>query len=152
MTQVTCILAISNNNVIGHKGKIPWSIPHDLQFFKMNTYGGTLIMGRKTWQSIGILPGRIKIVISRSIHKNTKSTYWVQSIEQAYSLAEVLNRPIYLIGGSIVNQCHVDRWILTRVQTDVEGDAIVHIPDTTLNWSSNIYKHKNISYWFEIRT
>ena len=91
---ISIIVAISNNYAIGNGGKMPWHISEDLKYFKKVTLGSTVIMGRKTWESIGkALPGRENIVISRSLDKLEGATVF-NSIEMALDHSKKSNNPM----------------------------------------------------------
>jgi dihydrofolate reductase len=119
------IAALSENRVIGNQGKIPWRLPEDFRWFKHRTMGGTLIMGRKTFESIGkSLPGRETLVITRN-----RAPYDVPNCCDLDSLDEALPRlpqPYWVCGGTqiyaqLLSQC--THLYLTRVKMTVEGDA-----------------------------
>lgn len=109
------VVAIANNRVIGKDNKLPWHFPADLKFFKQLTTGHTVIMGRKTFESIGKpLPNRENIVISRS----------GLSLEGA--LQQAKGEKVFIIGGAqlfeqTLNQ--IDGIYLTRIHADYEGDT-----------------------------
>jgi dihydrofolate reductase len=119
------IAAMSENRVIGNWGKIPWHIPEDFRWFKHKTMGGTLIMGRKTFESIGKpLPGRKTIVLSR-----TPMALGIDSIRDLFELDKALAslpEPYWVSGGADIYRQLIDRCrllYLTRVKTTVEGDT-----------------------------
>ncbi|MCE0497035.1 MAG: dihydrofolate reductase [Methylacidiphilales bacterium] len=122
------IVAMSENRVIGDKGKIPWHIPDEYRWFKHKTMGGTLVMGRKTFESIGeALPGRKTLVLThRSID--------VPGVETCSDLALFLNdylkahpdETYWISGGSMIYTQLLDQCAylyLTTVKRRVEGDA-----------------------------
>jgi dihydrofolate reductase len=120
------IAAMSENRVIGNKGKIPWHIPDDFRWFKHKTMGGTLIMGRKTFESIGKpLPGRETVVVTRGA-----SLKGVNICRDVLFLREALSglpEPWWICGGSeiyrqLLHRCDV--LYLTRVKRTVEGDTL----------------------------
>lgn len=100
-TQIRAIVAVSPEGVIGVNNGIPWHKKQDLKRFKAQTMGGTLIMGRKTWESIGCrkLPGRETLVLSRTPQANV-DTY--ASLKLALSKAKKLGNPIWVAGGAEV--------------------------------------------------
>lgn len=116
------IAAMSENRVIGCNNSIPWHIPEDFRWFKKKTMGGILVMGRKTFESIGkVLPGRETIVVSS---RN------LNGVNQVSSLTEVINltddREIFICGGGeIYNQTlyHCNELFLTIVKMEVDGDT-----------------------------
>ena len=93
---VYLIAAVSENNVIGMNGNLPWRLPLDLQWFKMNTSGGAIIMGRKTWESLPKkpLPSRLNIIISRQPRKSHGDTIWCTSFSDPFKSS--LINPTYL--------------------------------------------------------
>lgn len=137
MTQpaISMIVARSRNHVIGRDNQMPWKISKDLQFFKRVTMGYPVIMGRKTWESIGRpLPGRRNIVVSRNAH------YEPAGAELAGSLDDALNKlseapRVFVIGGEQLFQqafTKADRLYITEIEMDVdEGDTFFEIPKPT---------------------
>ena len=135
MTQpaISMIVARSRNHVIGRDNQMPWKISADLQFFKRVTMGHPVIMGRKTWESIGRpLPGRRNIVISRN------ADYAPAGAELAGSLDEALTRlsefpRVFVIGGEqLFKQAfdRADRLYVTEIDIEVEGgDTFFEIPN-----------------------
>ncbi|MBU3577007.1 dihydrofolate reductase [Polynucleobacter sp. UK-Kesae-W10] len=135
MTQpaISMIVARSRNHVIGRDNQMPWKISADLQFFKRVTMGHPVIMGRKTWESIGRpLPGRRNIVVSRN------ADYLANGAELADSLDEALNRlgdspRVFVIGGEqLFTQAFdkADQLFITEIAIDVEGgDTFFEVPN-----------------------
>jgi dihydrofolate reductase len=120
------IAAMSENRVIGDHGKIPWHLPEDFRWFKHKTMGGTLIMGRKTFESIGKpLPGRKTVVLSRTLQTIPGITSY-NDIE-TFRAEEASNPSIWICGGAEIYQqlllTHCSVLYLTRVKRIVEGDA-----------------------------
>ena len=130
------IVARSRNHVIGRDNQMPWKISADLQFFKRVTMGHPVIMGRKTWESIGRpLPGRRNIVVSRN------ADLQLNGAEVAGSLEEALNRlsefpRVFVIGGEqLFKQAFdkADRLYITEIDIEVVGgDTFFEVPDTYL--------------------
>lgn len=137
MTQpaISMIVARSRNHVIGRNNQMPWKISADLQFFKRVTMGHPVIMGRKTWESIGRpLPGRRNIVVSRN------NDYEATGAELADSLNEALNRlnespRVFVIGGEQLFKqafAKADRLYITEIDIDIEGgDTFFEVPNPT---------------------
>ena len=123
---ISIIVAASTNNVIGAKGDLPWRLSDDLKHFKAVTMGKPIVMGRKTWDSIGRpLPGRQNIVITRQESLRAEGCDVVASVEEAIKVAGDVDE-IMVIGGSQVYELALPfakRIYLTRVHADVEGDA-----------------------------
>lgn len=128
---IAIIVAAARNNVIGKDNQLPWRLPDDLKHFKATTLGKPVIMGRKTHESIGrALPGRLNIVVSRSAPKTREGQLvWVNSVEEALTLAgreQPQVEEVMVMGGEQIYRQSLpmaDRVYLTRVDTDVDGDA-----------------------------
>jgi dihydrofolate reductase len=129
---LSLIVAMSENRVIGRDGGLPWRLRSDLVRFKKITMGHTLIMGRKTFESIGkVLPGRRTIVISRTWENTgTAQTGFdvAASLEEALALAHSDSEPFVVGGGEIYRQAlpFADRLYLTLVDAQVAGET--HFP------------------------
>jgi len=134
---ISMIVARSQNHVIGRDNQMPWKISADLQFFKRVTMGHPVIMGRKTWESIGRpLPGRRNIVVTRNHDLQLNGGEVVHSLEEALaSLAEFPR--VFVIGGEqLFTQAFplADRLYLTEIKLDIQGgDTFFEIPDPA-NW------------------
>jgi dihydrofolate reductase len=126
------IAALNNNRVIGKNGKIPWHIPEDMQRFKMLTTGHTVLMGRKTFESIGsALPQRRNIVLSRSGSRDhfPGNPEVHPSIEAALAHLHIDETVFIIGGGEIYRQFlhRADELLLTVVENDENGD--IFFPD-----------------------
>ena len=123
---ISLIVAASMNNVIGAKGDLPWRLSTDLKRFKTLTMGKPIVMGRKTYESIGRpLPGRQNIVVTRNPGFVADGCDVVSSIDAAIEVAGDAEE-IMVIGGSHIYAAFLpraDRIYLTRVQAELEGDA-----------------------------
>jgi dihydrofolate reductase len=135
MTQpaISMIVARSRNHVIGRDNQMPWKISADLQFFKRITMGHPVIMGRKTWESIGRpLPGRRNIVVSRNANFQPTGAELAGSLEEALSLLSEAPR-VFVIGGEqLFKQAfnQADKLYITEIDIDVEGgDTFFEVPD-----------------------
>lgn len=131
------IVAVAKNNAIGKDGKLPWHYTEDLKFFKRTTMGHAILMGRKTWESIGRpLPGRLNVVLSRSAKiDDAGDAVVLNSVETALSLAEYLAGDLYVLGGAGTFEAFadkIDKWIVTEIPAEVEG-ADVFMPDDFLS-------------------
>jgi dihydrofolate reductase len=126
---ISLIVAASTNNVIGAGGDLPWRLSADLKRFKALTMGKPIVMGRKTYESIGRpLPGRQNIVITRQEDFVAEGCDVVASPEAAIAAAGEADE-VMIIGGSHIYAAFLpvaDRIYLTRVHADVAGDA--HLP------------------------
>jgi dihydrofolate reductase len=130
--KVALIAAFAQNLVVGINNSLPWHLPEDLKYFKRTTSGKAIIMGRKTYESIGRpLPNRTNIVISRNPDFSAEGVVMVASIEEAIKHAESVNTingvdEVMIIGGAAIYQASLpmaDRLYLTHVHANVEGDA-----------------------------
>ena len=120
------IAALARNRVIGRDNRLPWHLPADLRFFKQTTMGKPLLMGRRTWESIGRpLPGRRMIVLSRDPDHQASGCTVARSLDEALDVAGAVPE-IMVIGGATLYQqtlLRADRLYLTLVDADVPGDA-----------------------------
>jgi len=123
---LSLIVAMSLNRVIGHANRLPWHLPADLQFFKRMTLGKPIVMGRKTFESIGRpLPDRVNIVITRQRDYWAEGCQVAHSLPQALALAEPAAEIIVIGGASLYVQVleRVERIYLTLVAAELEGDT-----------------------------
>ncbi len=132
MVQLAVIVAAAENGVIGRNNALPWHLPEDLRYFKRVTMGKPIVMGRKTFESIGrALPGRTNIVISRQRDFSADGVRAVASLEEALALAEDIAvidgvDELMVIGGAEVYRAalpRAQRLYLTQVHAEMEGDA-----------------------------
>lgn len=126
------IVAIDKNFAIGRDGKLPWRVAADLKHFKETTSGNAVIMGAKTWASIGKpLPDRLNIVLSRSDDLELPPEVMkLASWDEIVKLAELLNKDIYVIGGAKTYASLadvIDKWIVTEIPIEV-NDADTFMP------------------------
>lgn len=130
--KLALIAAYAQNRVVGIDNKLPWHLPEDLKYFKRCTSGKAIIMGRKTFDSIGRpLPNRTNIVISRNPEFNVDGVKVVSTLDEAIELAKAVNEingidEIMVIGGATIYELTLplaDRLYLTHVHANVEGDA-----------------------------
>jgi len=140
MTQpaISMIVARSRNHVIGRDNQMPWKISADLQFFKRVTMGHPVIMGRKTWESIGRpLPGRRNIVVSRNAAYEATGGELVGSLDEALKSLGEFER-VFVIGGEqLFTQAFpkADRLYITEIDLDVDGgDTFFEVPDVS-DWN-----------------
>ena len=134
--KITIVAAIASNNVIGQKNSLPWDIPEDLKRFKQLTSGHTILMGRKTFDSIGRpLPNRTNIVMTKDTNYQKEGIEIVFDEREALNLIKDLNQEVFIIGGSKIYELF-EPWttslVITRVLKDFEGDAF--FPD--INWNN----------------
>ncbi len=141
---IAIIVAQSDNRVIGVKNELPWHLPEDLKFFKQITLGRPIVMGRKTYESIGRpLPGRTNIVVTRQQDWSVEGVVVASSLTQAIELAaEELPEEVMIIGGAQIYAEAldlVDRIYLTQVHVVLEGDA--HFPQFDEDqWSRKVLR------------
>jgi dihydrofolate reductase len=123
---VSIIVAAADNGVIGHKNELPWRLSTDLRRFKRLTMGHHLIMGRKTFDTVGRpLPGRTIVVISRSLERAPDGILLARSLDQALHLAAG-DDEVFIAGGGEIYRLALplaDRIYLTRVHANPEGDT-----------------------------
>ena len=123
---ITHIVAFSNTRVIGVDNDLPWRLPNDLKHFKKLTLNKTILMGRKTFDSIGKpLPKRRNLVLTRNSDLEIDGCEVVTSIEQAYELCKDEDELMIIGGANLYEQTLEDtnRLYLTLVDCDIEGDA-----------------------------
>lgn len=143
--RISFIVAKSENNVIGVNNKLPWHLKDDLQNFKKLTMGHHILMGRKTFESIGKpLPGRMSLVVSNEPKANEDSVLWFNSIFRAIKQAERNGETeLFIIGGEKVFKAALslaDRIYLTEVKGDMKGDAF--FPQLSVkNWKRVSEQH-----------
>ena len=126
MGEVTIVVAASTNNVIGRAGELPWRLPEDLRRFKQLTMGKPIVMGRRTFESIGHpLPGRRNIVVSRKADLRIAGCEVVLTPAAALACAGEADEIMIIGGEQLYNALlsHTTRIQMTRVHATVEGDA-----------------------------
>jgi len=124
--RIALIAALTENRVIGRDNQLPWRISADLKHFKALTMGKPIVMGRKTWESIGRpLPGRKNIVVTRDTAYQAEGCQVVHSIEQALDTAGEVDEVMIIGGAGLYRQTlgRADRLYLTRVKAEVDGDT-----------------------------
>ncbi|GGQ18220.1 type 3 dihydrofolate reductase [Shewanella litoralis] len=138
--RIAMIAAMANNRVIGKDNKMPWHLPEDLRHFKAMTLSKPVIMGRKTYESIGRpLPGRHNIVISRNSQLVIDGVTCVLNFEQALIAAGECEEVVVIGGGQLYEQllAQADVLYLTMIDLDVEGDT--HFP----HWDDGSWQIQN---------
>ena len=131
---LSLLVAAAENNVIGKDNQLPWHLPNDLKYFKNLTWGMPILMGRKTFESIGKpLPGRKSIVITRNKDWQHEHVTTVHSIEEAVQNATALGvKEVFVIGGAEIFKTSLgtaNRIYLTRIHQEFEGD--VYFPEVS---------------------
>jgi len=125
---ISMIVAVAHNGVIGMNGGIPWHVSEDSRYFKKVTMGKPIIMGRKTWESLGKpLPGRDNIIVSRSLSVAPDGAFLADSLEAGLQLAkEIGATEAMIIGGSGLydtGRSLANRVYLTEIHENYEGDT-----------------------------
>lgn len=139
---VVLVLAAAQNGVIGRGNALPWDLPDDLQHFKRTTLGRPIIMGRKTFESVGFpLPGRTNIVVTRDqswSHEGVRVCHTLdEALQSAFDQALIDGADAAMVvGGAEIYRLalpRADRVVLTRVEGDVVGDVIFDL-DLLAGW------------------
>jgi len=123
---ISIIVARARNGVIGNRNSLPWDIPEDMAYFKAVTTGKPIIMGKKTFESIGkALPGRKNIVLTRSGELSTEGCFTAETMDEAIMLAEGAEEIMVIGGASVYTQFLplAQRVYLTAIDQDFIGDA-----------------------------
>lgn len=126
MPTITLIAAMANNRVIGKDNAMPWHMPADLKHFKATTLGKPIVMGRKTFESIGrALPGRRNIVVSRNPAYEAEGCDVMGSLDEAITALNHADEIIIMGGATLYEQAMpmADKLELTFIDLDTEGDA-----------------------------
>ncbi len=136
---ISLVVAAAENDVIGRAGGLPWNLSSDLKHFKRITKGHRVIMGRRTWVSIGRpLPKRINVVVTRDRSLAPAGCLVSHSLDEALAVAMAVgDREVFVIGGAelyVQALAGADRIYLTRVAAEIDGDVRFPVLDETL-WS-----------------
>ncbi|MCW8901014.1 MAG: type 3 dihydrofolate reductase [Gammaproteobacteria bacterium] len=144
--KISMIAAMTEDRVIGIKNTLPWKLPNDMKWFRQNTMGKPIVMGRKTFESFGAkaLPGRTNIIISRDESYQASDSIVVHSIDEALKAAGDVEEVMIIGGASFYEQMlpKADRLYLTFVHAEIQGDA--WFPEINNNdWNkTETIKHK----------
>ncbi len=141
--KLAIIVAAAKNGVIGIKNRLPWHLPQDLKYFKSVTMGKPVIMGRKTYESIGRpLPGRVNIVVTRDKSWNASVdlvvvhnlTAALEAAKRSVTAESGINEAMIIGGAEIYREALplVDRIYLTEVNVEPEGDAFFALPESDI--------------------
>jgi len=134
----TLVVAASENNAIGLNNQLIWHLPKDMRFFKNTTWGMPILMGRKTFESMGSKPlnGRLNIIITRNKNWMSEDVMVVHTMEEAIALATKFNyNELLVIGGGEIYEMALpmaNKIWLTRVHTTIEGDTF--FPTIGADW------------------
>ncbi len=123
---ISMIAAMADNRIIGKDNQMPWHLPADFAWFKRCTIGKPVVMGRKTYESIGRpLPGRQNIVITRDESLRIEGVTTVTSIEQALEVAGAVEEVMIIGGGAVYAAClpMADKLYVTHIEATIEGDT-----------------------------
>lgn len=146
MTKLSIIVAIANHGVIGINNTLPWHLPEDLKRFRALTMGHHIIMGRKTYDSLGrLLPGRTTVIVTRNADYRIEGALIAHSLEQAIALCEN-DDEVFLIGGAELYQAGLniaDKLYITEIDLDVAGDA--HFPEIPKSQWQEISREAHVS-------
>lgn len=147
--RICLIVARARNRVIGRAGGLPWRLPADLKHFKATTMGKPVVMGRRTWQSIGRpLPGREIVVVSRDPSFRAEGARLAPDLDAALALAGEIAAgrgadEIFVAGGAEIYHralSRADRIYLTEVHAAVEGDSLFPALDAA-DWRESTREH-----------
>lgn len=144
---ISLIAARSRNGAIGRNGDMPWHLPEDLKYFKRTTMGHPMIMGRKTFDSMGALPGRRSIVVTRQPDWTAPGVETASSFDHAMAL--VADDDVFIVGGAQIYQQALpfaDQILLTEIDRDVDGDTF--FPSFSAgDWRETSRDHQNGFAW-----
>jgi dihydrofolate reductase len=146
---INIIVAMSKNRVIGDSNTLIWHLPEDLKRFKQLTTGNTIIMGRKTYESIGRpLPNRRSIIITRDLNYFVEDCEVVNSLEEALLLS---NNDCFIIGGGEIYKQSIniaDKLYLTLIDKEFEGDTVFPEIENWLEVSCEDFNNDEFKYSF----
>ncbi|CAK6475097.1 dihydrofolate reductase [Peribacillus castrilensis] len=124
---ISLIVAMDQNRVIGKNNKLPWHLPADLQYFKKVTMGHPIVMGRKTFESIGrVLPGRENVIVTRNQEFKAEGCVVLHDIAQIKMFADNHEEEVFVIGGAEIFKeilPFTDRLYITEIHETFEGDT-----------------------------
>ncbi len=145
---LTLIAAVARNGIIGRDNALPWRLPEDLKHFKALTTGHPIVMGRKTWKSLGRpLPGRHNIVVTRDALYRAEGVTVVNSLEDALRLASDSGE-LFVIGGAEVYRLALplaDRLQFTEIDADFDGDTYFPVFDRAAWRETSRERHRSAS-------
>ncbi|RYY28588.1 MAG: dihydrofolate reductase [Chitinophagaceae bacterium] len=154
---ISLVVAASDNNVIGKDNQLLWHLPQDLKYFKNVTWAMPVIMGRKTFESLGKpLNGRYNIVVTRNKNWHPEGVVVVNDLQAAYKAAEMADtREVFVLGGGDIYAqaiAHADKLHITRVHGHFEGDTFFPKLDGSwrLQYGIDFEKDEKHAYPFTI--
>jgi len=131
--RLTLVVAIARNGVIGHVGGLPWPPTGDLRHFKALTLGHPMVMGRRTYESIGRpLPGRTTVVVTRDADWSAAGVVVRHSVKDAIAAAAALDDEVFVVGGAQIYAAvlpRADRLVVTWVDHEPVGDTVMPAMD-----------------------
>ncbi len=144
--RISFVVAAASNGAIGLNGRMPWHLPNDLRHFKNLTWGMPVVMGRKTYESLGKpLPGRQNVVITRNSNFRAAGVHVVNGIDQVLDLSKTFDvKEVFIIGGGEIYQLFmpiVHRVHLTRINAAFEGDTFFPALDAS-SWQLTTQLHQ----------
>jgi len=156
--KISIIAAMSDNRVIGRDGGLPWHLPSDLKRFKFLTMGHAVIMGRKTYESVGkALPGRRCIIITKQGDYKAHDIFVAHSIGQALGFVDKTETEVFILGGETIYNLTLDiatHMYLTVVHATINGDTLFpkfDISNWTLTSEENHQADKRNQYAYSFR-
>ncbi len=148
---LTLIAAIGKNNELGLNNNLIWKIPEDMRFFKENTTGKIIVMGRKTFESLKApLPNRRHIVLTRKNINLGPNILTFQNIIALFNYLQTINEEIMVIGGALIYKElieYANKLLITKIDKSSESDA--YFPEIDRTWTSETlgeYTYKNLTY------
>lgn len=153
-TSLSIISAMDENRLIGKNNSLPWHLPADLAFFKKNTLNKPILMGRKTYESIGRpLPGRRNIIISRDPDFRAEGCEICDSLDSALALVKDQQETMLIGGASLYAQTihRAEHLYITEIHAQFEGDAWFPIIDPTLwqeSWREDHQPDEKNPYYY----
>ena len=145
---IKAIVAMAENRVIGNAGTIPWHLPEDFKFFKATTIGHAILMGRKTYESIGKpLPGRENIVLSRTM-PDTSGVTVIHSLDDLKEPTD--GRDLFVIGGEEIYRLllpRIQELYVTKVPRTIEGDTRFPEFESQFNTGTKVLETNDFTVW-----
>jgi dihydrofolate reductase len=145
---IKAIVAMAENRVIGNAGTIPWHLPEDFKFFKATTMGHAILMGRKTYESIGKpLPGRENIVLSRTMPETPGVTV-IHSLDELKEPTD--GRNLFVIGGEEIYRLllpRVQELYVTKVPRTIEGDTCFPEFESDFDTGTKVLETSDFAVW-----
>ena len=142
---ISLLVAHDPDRVIGKDNELPWHIPEDLAYFKKMSMGKAMVMGRKTFESIGRpLPGRLNIIVTRNEAYAAEGVVVVHDVQEAIAIAKAFSDEVMIIGGAEIFRMTMeiaDRLYITYIQKKFEGDTFFPAYETEWKLTSTSEDH-----------